>query len=378
MLVGDTMEVAGVNDRAQLAVAEAELRDRINERWMRRGVTMWDPERTYIDVDVELEPDVVLLPGVILQGSCVIGAHAEMGPDVHLVDTVGGGGRGGGLQRLPALGHRRQRPRRARSPSSRRGPRSRRVRWSGPWTGDGCGRPRPDEARRRQAVASWAWNSPPAGASNWCRGGRTRAGPGRRRAAGRRPGRGQPPRVRQRRDPLPLRHVHPGERRLHHPDPLRSGERLADGAPDHDRRRQAGVGQADHRGLPLLRVLAPGPQGHRPRADHRQAGGRHAVGGRGRPGGQRRPALRADPGLLRRPLRPPDRRAGAGRLPADPAQRRPGGGGPRRRAGEGGRAVQPAPDRRPGRGPQAPAAGCRPTRSRRSTWSATSRVASAC
>ena len=37
------MEVAGVNDRAQLAVAEAELRDRINERWMRRGVTMWDP-----------------------------------------------------------------------------------------------------------------------------------------------------------------------------------------------------------------------------------------------------------------------------------------------------------------------------------------------
>jgi bifunctional UDP-N-acetylglucosamine pyrophosphorylase/glucosamine-1-phosphate N-acetyltransferase len=86
------MEVAGVNDRAQLAVAEAELRDRINERWMRRGVTMWDPERTYIDVDVVLAPDVVLLPGVILQGSCVIGTHAEVGPDVHLVDTVVGEG----------------------------------------------------------------------------------------------------------------------------------------------------------------------------------------------------------------------------------------------------------------------------------------------
>jgi bifunctional UDP-N-acetylglucosamine pyrophosphorylase/glucosamine-1-phosphate N-acetyltransferase len=73
-------------------VAEAELRDRINERWMRRGVTMWDPERTYIDVDVVLEPDVVLLPGVILQGSCVIGSHAEIGPEVHLVDTVVGEG----------------------------------------------------------------------------------------------------------------------------------------------------------------------------------------------------------------------------------------------------------------------------------------------
>jgi bifunctional UDP-N-acetylglucosamine pyrophosphorylase/glucosamine-1-phosphate N-acetyltransferase len=92
LVVADTMEVAGVNDRAQLAVAEAELRDRINERWMRRGVTMWDPERTYIDVDVEIEPDVVLLPGVILQGRCVIGAHAEVGPDSHLVDTIVGEG----------------------------------------------------------------------------------------------------------------------------------------------------------------------------------------------------------------------------------------------------------------------------------------------
>ncbi|MGH9081506.1 MAG: bifunctional UDP-N-acetylglucosamine diphosphorylase/glucosamine-1-phosphate N-acetyltransferase GlmU [Acidimicrobiales bacterium] len=92
LVVMDTMEVAGVNDRAQLAVAEAELRDRINERWMRRGVTMWDPERTYVDVDVELRPDVVLLPGVILQGACVIGSHAEVGPHAHLVDTVVGEG----------------------------------------------------------------------------------------------------------------------------------------------------------------------------------------------------------------------------------------------------------------------------------------------
>ena len=112
VVVEDTMEVAGVNDRAQLAVAEAELRDRINERWMRRGVTMWDPERTYIDVDVELEPDVVLLPGVILQGSCVIGAHAEIGPEVHLVDTVVGEG-AGGVECLPPVGHRGRRPGRA-------------------------------------------------------------------------------------------------------------------------------------------------------------------------------------------------------------------------------------------------------------------------
>jgi bifunctional UDP-N-acetylglucosamine pyrophosphorylase/glucosamine-1-phosphate N-acetyltransferase len=65
---------------------------RINERWMRRGVTMWDPERTYVDASVHLEPDVVLLPGVVLQGDCRVGAGAEIGPDCHLVDTIVGEG----------------------------------------------------------------------------------------------------------------------------------------------------------------------------------------------------------------------------------------------------------------------------------------------
>jgi len=76
-----------VNDRAQLAVAEAELRDRINERWMRRGVTMWDPERTYVDAEVELAPDVALLPGVMLRGRTTVAAGAEIGPECTLEDT---------------------------------------------------------------------------------------------------------------------------------------------------------------------------------------------------------------------------------------------------------------------------------------------------
>ncbi len=90
LVVADPMEAAGVNDRAQLAIAEAELRDRINERWMRRGVTMWDPERTYVDASTVLEPDVVLLPGVLLQGECVVRAGAEVGPECRLVDTTVG------------------------------------------------------------------------------------------------------------------------------------------------------------------------------------------------------------------------------------------------------------------------------------------------
>ncbi len=92
LVLPDSMEAAGVNDRAQLAVAEAELRDRINERWMRRGVTMWDPERTYVDAEAHLAADVSLLPGVILRGDCTVGAGAEIGPNSVLTDTTVGEG----------------------------------------------------------------------------------------------------------------------------------------------------------------------------------------------------------------------------------------------------------------------------------------------
>jgi bifunctional UDP-N-acetylglucosamine pyrophosphorylase/glucosamine-1-phosphate N-acetyltransferase len=90
MLADDPTETLGVNDRAQLAYAEALLRRRINERWMRDGVSMTDPDRTYIDAMVQLEPDVRLLPGVVLEGRTVIGTGSVIGPDCRLVDTVVG------------------------------------------------------------------------------------------------------------------------------------------------------------------------------------------------------------------------------------------------------------------------------------------------
>jgi bifunctional UDP-N-acetylglucosamine pyrophosphorylase/glucosamine-1-phosphate N-acetyltransferase len=86
VVAGDAMEAAGVNDRSQLAAAEAELRSRINERWMRFGVTMWDPESTYIDVTVQLAQDVTLLPGVVLEGRTTVGEGSVIGPQCHLID----------------------------------------------------------------------------------------------------------------------------------------------------------------------------------------------------------------------------------------------------------------------------------------------------
>jgi bifunctional UDP-N-acetylglucosamine pyrophosphorylase/glucosamine-1-phosphate N-acetyltransferase len=93
VVADDPVEVAsGVNDRAQLADAETELRGRINRAWMRAGVTMVDPANTYIDAMVELEADVRLLPGTILEGRTTIGSGSVIGPDTHLVDVVVGEG----------------------------------------------------------------------------------------------------------------------------------------------------------------------------------------------------------------------------------------------------------------------------------------------
>jgi bifunctional UDP-N-acetylglucosamine pyrophosphorylase / glucosamine-1-phosphate N-acetyltransferase len=90
VVVDDPAEVQGVNDRVQMAEAEAVLRARTNRMWLLNGVTMLDPASTFIDVTVELGRDVSLFPGTILQGRTTIGAGSEVGPDTRLVDCVVG------------------------------------------------------------------------------------------------------------------------------------------------------------------------------------------------------------------------------------------------------------------------------------------------
>lgn len=82
----------GVNDRSQLARAGAALNKAILERWMRAGVTIIDPATTWIDSDVELEPDVVIRPGTQLHGATVVRSGAIVGPDSTLTDVEVGAG----------------------------------------------------------------------------------------------------------------------------------------------------------------------------------------------------------------------------------------------------------------------------------------------
>jgi bifunctional UDP-N-acetylglucosamine pyrophosphorylase / glucosamine-1-phosphate N-acetyltransferase len=93
-VVADAGSTMGVNDRVQLSEARRLLRDRLVGRWQRAGVTVVDPLTTWLDVQVELEPDVTLHPGTQLHGATVVRRGAAVGPDTTLHDTeVGEGAR---------------------------------------------------------------------------------------------------------------------------------------------------------------------------------------------------------------------------------------------------------------------------------------------
>jgi bifunctional UDP-N-acetylglucosamine pyrophosphorylase/glucosamine-1-phosphate N-acetyltransferase len=84
----DPAEAEGVNTRAELAEAAAALRDRINEAHMLAGVTIVDPKTTWIEADVELEPDATIHPFTVLSGRTKVGAGAVVGPHAVAVDAV--------------------------------------------------------------------------------------------------------------------------------------------------------------------------------------------------------------------------------------------------------------------------------------------------
>ncbi len=93
-VAGDHREIAGINNRVQLAEARRILNDRLLTQAMLDGVTVIDPATTWVDVTVTFGQDAVVHPGTQLQGTTHIGAGAEVGPNTRLTDTrVGAGAR---------------------------------------------------------------------------------------------------------------------------------------------------------------------------------------------------------------------------------------------------------------------------------------------
>lgn len=84
LAIEDRWEVEGANDRVQLAQLGRKLNDRLTEMHMRNGVTIVDPQTTWIDSTVTIANDVTILPGTQLQGTTSVGTGSVIGPDSTL------------------------------------------------------------------------------------------------------------------------------------------------------------------------------------------------------------------------------------------------------------------------------------------------------
>jgi bifunctional UDP-N-acetylglucosamine pyrophosphorylase/glucosamine-1-phosphate N-acetyltransferase len=83
----DANEVRGINDRVQLAEAEAVVRDRIRRAHMLAGVTIVDPASTFIDADVRIGADTTIEPGTHLRGATSVGSGCVLGPGTNVRDS---------------------------------------------------------------------------------------------------------------------------------------------------------------------------------------------------------------------------------------------------------------------------------------------------
>ncbi|MGL5378796.1 bifunctional UDP-N-acetylglucosamine diphosphorylase/glucosamine-1-phosphate N-acetyltransferase GlmU [Clostridium sp.] len=87
-VVIDYEETIGVNSRTQLAEAEQILRKRINSKHMINGVTLIDPNTTYIGDDVEIGKDTIIYPGNVIEGKTIIGERVMLYPNSRIKDSV--------------------------------------------------------------------------------------------------------------------------------------------------------------------------------------------------------------------------------------------------------------------------------------------------
>lgn len=84
----DYEETIGVNSRVQLAESEEILRKRINRRHMENGVTLMDPNTTYIGNDVEIGRDTIIYPGNVLEGKTKIGEGVTLYPNSRISNSI--------------------------------------------------------------------------------------------------------------------------------------------------------------------------------------------------------------------------------------------------------------------------------------------------
>ena len=84
IIVDDYTEMLGVNDRIELQMITKFLQMRINTELMKNGVTIEDPNTTYIYDDVQIGMDTVIHPNTTIKSGVVIGEDCEIGPNAYI------------------------------------------------------------------------------------------------------------------------------------------------------------------------------------------------------------------------------------------------------------------------------------------------------
>lgn len=88
MVAEDPQEFLGVNSKLQLSQAAKIMQKRINTKLMLDGVTITDPDNTYIGKNVQIEADTIILPGCMLEGKTVIGTDCIIGPNTRITSST--------------------------------------------------------------------------------------------------------------------------------------------------------------------------------------------------------------------------------------------------------------------------------------------------
>jgi bifunctional UDP-N-acetylglucosamine pyrophosphorylase/glucosamine-1-phosphate N-acetyltransferase len=86
--VENSQEILGINDRVQLCLVSRIIREKINENYMREGVTIIEPDSVFIDEGVKIGIDTVIYPGTIIEGRSEIGDDCIIGPGSRIISSV--------------------------------------------------------------------------------------------------------------------------------------------------------------------------------------------------------------------------------------------------------------------------------------------------
>ncbi len=87
VVLRDASEGLGINSRVKLSEAETAMRNRKRYEAMESGVTLIDPQSTFIDANVEIGPDTIIMPFTVISGNSKIGESCKIGPYVYICDS---------------------------------------------------------------------------------------------------------------------------------------------------------------------------------------------------------------------------------------------------------------------------------------------------